>query len=362
LSPERGLRHSRLVRQRRVTTANRQAPLRIDRRRVLARRLQAGHLHARLPSGRRSLREAAWAGLQDSAPRAGLLSLYARVDGVRLSTWEDRELVQLWGPRRAVYVVSERDRGLFSLGTLPADPEARATIEALAATLRSALAGRRMPVGEATRAAKTAPANRMKGAGATGTILIRWDGAHEPTMWEVERPAIDLEAARIELARRYLHVLGPGTAAGFARWAGVSRGDGELAFVALAPELLPVRTQSGDAWFLASDEPALREPSIDLSGARLLPSGDAYLLAEDRELLVPDPEHGRALWPSSNVRPGGLLIRGELAGTWRRAGQKVKAASWRRLSPGERESVEGEAEGFPLPKHLGPVSVTWIVA
>ena len=59
--------------------------------------------------GSKSLRRAAWAGLQDSMPRAALLSLHARVAGVEPSTWEDPSLAQLWGPRYHTYVVAKRD-------------------------------------------------------------------------------------------------------------------------------------------------------------------------------------------------------------------------------------------------------------
>src|SRR4051794_41332259 len=72
-----------------------------------------------MPAGPDSLRRAAWAGLQDSMPRAALLSLYARVEGVEPSTWEHPSLIQLWGPRFSTYVVAERDFALFSLGRLP---------------------------------------------------------------------------------------------------------------------------------------------------------------------------------------------------------------------------------------------------
>jgi hypothetical protein len=60
-------------------------------------------LDERLPRGRRSLRRAAWAGLQDSMPRAALLSIHARVAETQPTTWEDASLVQLWGPRYSVF-------------------------------------------------------------------------------------------------------------------------------------------------------------------------------------------------------------------------------------------------------------------
>jgi hypothetical protein len=334
-------------------------PLRLDRRSILARRLTVGGLGARLPAGRRSLRRSAWAGLQDSAPRAALLSLYARVERVQASAWEDSSLVQLWGPRRAVYVVPERDRALFSLGTLQGDPDARRSIEALAARLRAALAGRRMSAGDAARAVGVDSPTRIKFAGATGTIVIRWDGAREPTVWAVEPPEVDPKAARLELARRYLHILGPGTARGFARWAGIAPAEGDAAFDALDRELVAVRTPTLDAWILARDETELRDSPTERSGPRLLPSGDVYLLAEDRELLLADPNYRRALWPPSDVWPGGVLVSGELAGTWRRAQGAVSIRLWRRLSRAERDAAQVEAAGFPLPGLRGPVSVKW---
>src|SRR4029077_2447363 len=92
--------------------------LRVTRQQILAFRRRVGALDERMPMGSQSLRRAAWAGLQDSMPRAALLSLHARVEGVEASTWEDPSLAQLWGPRYHTYVVAKRDFALFSLGRL----------------------------------------------------------------------------------------------------------------------------------------------------------------------------------------------------------------------------------------------------
>jgi len=40
-----------------------------------------------------SLRRAAWAGQQDSMPRAAVLSIHARVEGTGPATWEDESVV-----------------------------------------------------------------------------------------------------------------------------------------------------------------------------------------------------------------------------------------------------------------------------
>src|SRR6266511_6406289 len=54
------------------------AALVLTRAQVLAFRRSVQALDERLPAGAASLRRAAWAGLQDSMPRAALLSIHAR--------------------------------------------------------------------------------------------------------------------------------------------------------------------------------------------------------------------------------------------------------------------------------------------
>jgi hypothetical protein len=335
------------------------SPLDLTRSQILAFRRHVGALDERLPRGARSLRRAAWAGLQDSVPRAALLSIHARVDGTRPSTWEDHSLVQLWGPRACAYVVPARDRALFSLGRLPDDPRRRQFAEEVAAQLHASLAGRRLTDREAGDALGVNP-TRFRYAAPTGTFLIRWDGARAPTVWTVPRPDVDPDAARLELARRYLHMLGPATPASFAKWAGIPPADGRAAFDALGRELTAVRTPIGKARILTRDEAAFRGTTGAGAPARLLPSGDAYFLLHgaDRELLVPDAGFRGALW-TSRVWPGAVLVGGEVVGTWRRAHGDLTIEPWRRLARSERDAVEAEAGGLPLPGVEGRIVVRW---
>jgi hypothetical protein len=150
--------------------------LELTRPQILAFRRRAGALDERLPPGRRSLRRAAWAGLQDSMPRAALLSIHARVEGTEPATWEDPSLVQLWGPRYNVFVVAAIDLPVFSLGTLPDDAKGRHRAEDLAARLNAVLGGARMSYGQAGHALGV-HSNSLRYAAATGTLLIRWEGA-----------------------------------------------------------------------------------------------------------------------------------------------------------------------------------------
>ena len=333
--------------------------LELTRVQILGFRRSVGALDQRLAPGEGSLRRAAWVGLQDSMPRAALLSVHARVEGTHASTWEDPSLVQLWGPRCNVFVVAARDVALFTLGTLPDDRSGRRRAEDLAARLHAFLGGARMSYWEAGRALGMHP-NSLRYAAPTGTVLIRWDGARRPTVWTVPAPAVDPHQARLELARRYLHVYGPTTAESFAWWAGIRPRHSVAAFQALGSSLTPVHTPVGEGWILSRDEPTFRAARGPVAPARLLPSGDAYLLAQgvDRELLVPEVERRRALWPP-RVWPGGVLVDGEIVGTWRRADQAMTIQPWRPLSGGEREAIASEAASLPLPILQGRIVVRW---
>ena len=187
----------------RVTTPQ----LDLSREQVLAHRRRAGALDERLPRGRSSLERAAWAGLQDSMPRAALLSIHARVTETEPSTWEDSSLVQVWGPRFTAYVIAARDRAVFTLGRLPAGGKGLRRAEDTAARLHAFLDGRRMRYDEAGLGVGVHP-NALRYAAPTGTVLIRWEGARLPVIWTVPRPEVDPGEARLELARRHLHVSG----------------------------------------------------------------------------------------------------------------------------------------------------------
>jgi hypothetical protein len=291
-------------------------------------------------------------------PRAALLSIHARVAGTGPAAWEDPSLVQLWGPRFSAFVVAKRDRAAFSLGRLP-DGARRQMAEELADRLEVFLAGRTMTYGEAGRGLGVHP-NQLRYAAPTGRILIRWEGARQPTIWAVPAPPVDPGEARLDLARRYVHVFGPGTADGFSAWAGIRSPRARTIVESLVPSMTPVRTPIGQAWILAEDESSFRAPVPPAAAARLLPSGDAYFLLQgaDRELLVPDPARRAQLW-TPRVWPGAVLAGGEVVGTWRRAGATLSIHSWGRLSRATRDAITGEAEALPLPDLDSRIRVRW---
>jgi len=327
----------------------------ITRENVLAFRQRATHLTRRLPSGR--LVEAAFAGLQDSAPRSAVLALYARVEDVSPSAWKDPRFVQVWGPRGAVYVVPAHDVAVFTLGRFPRNPVFGAEVRAAAEKATRAFRARQAPPGR-RRSSRAVGLNfrELRIASMTGAVRIEWDGA--TTSWRlVDPPTQAPESARLELARRFLRSVGPSTPEEFAWWSGgwagsydpSTRGvlsDAQETFRSLERELAEVELEGRKHWALRTDRPTL-ERAAPVDTVRLLPAGDPYLASADRALLVPQSRFRSELWPKS-VWPGALLVNGEVVGTWRRQAGRVTLRAWRKLGPYAKEAVEEEVSGMPI--------------
>ena len=269
-----------------------------------------------------------------------MLSLYARVAGTTADAWEDPAFVQVWGPRGAVWVVPAADVAVFTLGLLPRDEALREAAEQDADLLAAALGADRVRKREALDVVG-GRLDRLLRAAPTGRVRIRWDG-RDTLVWTVPPPSVDPDAARAELLRRFLAALGPATATGFATWAGLAPADARLTWDRVAAQ--PARTPA------PHDAPAL--------GVRLLPPGDLFLQAPDRDLLVPDAARRAAVWPLGSPQPGALLVDGELVGTWRRRGHRVEVAAFDHPTEETRRATEEEAAGFPLDL-ARPVEVRW---
>lgn len=190
----------------------------VDLARVLNFRAGATHLAGRLPAGAYHL--AAYGGLQDSAPRAALLALHARLAGVSPASWEDAALVQIWF-RYADYVIPKVDFGVFTLGALPRNRERAAALGAVADAVCHVLAAGALRTGDLV-GALPGTLGRMGhdpagvsgiivyAASVTGRFRIRWD-TRTTTVIATEPAEVDPEAMRLELARRFLgwHTCGP---------------------------------------------------------------------------------------------------------------------------------------------------------
>jgi hypothetical protein len=318
--------------------------LRVSRMQAVNYRLVLNNLSTCLTVG--SYVKAAYVGLQDTAPRDALLGLHARVEACEPSAWHHPGLIQTYSPREAVYVLPADDFGVFTVGRLPRDPEARQVLEDLAEESCAAMDGQEV----------RGTALLARGGCATGRIAVRWM-ANAVYVRERERPSIDPETARTELCRRHVHAFGPTTPPAFAWWAGVSVRDARKTFDLIADELLRVDLAGHDAWVLAADESALRSAG-PMRGVRLLVASDLRLLGQDRAQLFVGPGKNDHSPLQDWFHPNGLVVNGRIAGAWGRRGGKVNIKAVGPLAPSTRAAIHTEAASMPIPNKDVTVSLT----
>ena len=121
----------------------------------------------------------------------------------------------------------------------------------------------------------------------------------------------DATPERLDVVRGYLRLLGPATPKLVAGYL-----DAPVPDVAARwpDDAVEVSVDGERRWVLAGD--ADRLGAAPPAATRLLGPFDLFLQGRDRSLLVDDPSRAKALWPTLG-RPGAVLDRGELAGTWR---------------------------------------------
>jgi hypothetical protein len=151
-------------------------------------------------------------------------------------------------------------------------------------------------------------------------------------------------SATATLVAAYLRLHGPASPAEVAGFLGTTRAEVGPVWPG---KLAEVQIDGRRAWLPAARVATLRE-ALPPRLVRLLPPGDPYLQARDREWLLPDKAHRAALWRPIGG-PGAVLVDGEIAGVWRaKLGDKarldVTVGPFRALSPSTRASVGDEAD------------------
>jgi hypothetical protein len=318
--------------------------LRVSRTQAVNYRLVVNNLSDRLAAG--SYVEAAFVGLQDTAPRDALLGMHAQVQACESSAWQDSRLIQTYSPRQAVYLLPADDFGVFTVGRLPRDPEARRALEDLADAACRALHGRELRGTDLP----------VRAACATGRIAVRWTTS-ALYVREHERPSIDPETARIELCRRHVHAFGPTTPAAFAWWAGVSMRDARKTFDLIAGELMPVDLAGRHAWLLAADESVLRSAE-PMHGVRMLVASDLRLFGQDGTQLFVGPGNNHRSPLQDWFHPNGLVVDGRIVGAWGRRGGRVNVKAAGPLPSSIRRAIHAEAASMPIPDADVTVSLT----
>ncbi|WP_029430588.1 winged helix DNA-binding domain-containing protein [Blastococcus sp. URHD0036] len=145
---------------------------------------------------------------------------------------------------------------------------------------------------------------------------------------------------RFDVVRAYLRLLGPATPQHVAGYL-----DGPVKEVKAhwPTDAVEVDVDGERRWTLAPDTLDGGPPAV----TRLLGPFDLLLQGRDRELIAPDPEHRKALFPVLG-RPGAVLSGGAIAGVWRprKAGSSLTVAVelWIPATASLRSAVEEQAE------------------
>ncbi len=146
---------------------------------------------------------------------------------------------------------------------------------------------------------------------------------------------------RLDVVRAYLRLLGPATPALVAGYLDAPVKEVRARWPADAIE---VDVEGERRWLLEADLDRLGPPT---PGVRLLAPFDLHLQARDRSLLVGDPARAKDLWRTLG-RPGGVLVDGELVGSWRArrngSGVDVAVTVWDGADAAPRGAVGEQAE------------------
>jgi hypothetical protein len=132
-------------------------------------------------------------------------------------------------------------------------------------------------------------------------------------------PPLDIEDARVHVARRYLAAFGPASVDDLAAYVG--RGKGGMgawraAVAALGDELVELRDEGGRTIFDLSGSP---RPGEDVPAPpRLLARWDSILLSHEtkhRDRVMDETARAAVFTKNADVRPS-FLVDGRVAGTW----------------------------------------------
>ena len=139
------------------------------------------------------------------------------------------------------------------------------------------------------------------------------------------------DEARLELARRYFRNYGPATVKDAAYFFGTTQAEVKK----LLPRL-PVETAvcEGRTYF----SPGEAEPEGVVPRCIFLAGFDPLMLGyEKRDSLFLPPEHLRAIFSLAGIVMPAVLLRGRVAGRWKRRGRRL---SIELFSPADRQDME----------------------
>lgn len=143
------------------------------------------------------------------------------------------------------------------------------------------------------------------------------------------------DEALAELARRYFTSHGPATLQDFVWWSGLSVADAKQALEMLRQDLVSGQAGMQTYWW----GNLLSLPATDWKSLYLLPAFDEFIISyKDRSAVLPAENHRKAVsnngifWPT-------VVVKGRVAGTWKRAVKNDKVIVETRFFEGRRGKV-----------------------
>ena len=191
--------------------------------------------------------------------------------------------------------------------------------------------------------------------GTSPPVLRRIEG-FEPL--DVGRSGTEAKA-RFDVLRNHLRFCGPVDVKPAATFIDAPQKDVKAHW---PEDVVTVEVDGKEGDVLEADAELLGDAGGLPKGVTLLAPFDPYLQLRDRELLVPDEKARKDLWRTIG-RPGGLLVDGEVVGSWRprTKGKKFELAvnPWQKVSKAAQQRTGEAAEGLADFRALTLAGVTW---
>ncbi len=307
-------------------------------------------------------------GLQAQYAPAMYVGLWSRIEGLRREALtralERATVVQGTLLRSTIHLVSKADYWPWAIAVRDARRESwsrtpwrkqvsTSQLAAAAAAIRRRFAGREFSRAELDQALGGRPPR----VSVWRNGMMLWlDLARVPPSgtWERRRadryalaedwvgPADTTEADGVErLVRRYLGGFGPASAAEIASWAGLKR-----SVIEEALGRLQLRRFAAEDGTELVDLPRAPLPDPETPApVRMLPVWDASLMVHARRAQILPDEHRPKVFNTKTPQSAAtFLVDGQVAGTWRWDGDRVRTEPFGRLDKRARSEAEAEAE------------------
>ncbi|MGH3655215.1 MAG: winged helix DNA-binding domain-containing protein [Micromonosporaceae bacterium] len=147
-----------------------------------------------------------------------------------------------------------------------------------------------------------------------GLAMVVRPGGFDYVPFPIATPG-DPEASLATLVRRFLRFCGPCRPEDLGRWLALTPAAARRLWGRLSGQLAAVTVDGRRAWVHQDDLDEVRDAD-PATRVLLLPPYDPLTELADRELLLPEKSRRGAVWRPIGS-PGILLVRGEIAGTYR---------------------------------------------